>query len=60
LLGLALGAWLMRRGGGWLVRPLPRVIQPLAVLGAWSLSFYMLHQPIFLGALMGGRALRWW
>ena len=26
--------------------------RPLAVLGRWSLSFYMVHQPVLIGALM--------
>ena len=32
----------------------------LALLGRWSLSFYMLHQPVFIGAILGGRQLGWW
>jgi peptidoglycan/LPS O-acetylase OafA/YrhL len=32
--------------------PLPRVAQPLAVLGRWSLSFYMLHQPVLIGVIV--------
>ncbi|MBL8278186.1 MAG: DUF1624 domain-containing protein [Pelomonas sp.] len=35
--------------------PAPR---PLAVLGRWSLSFYMLHQPVLIGALMAVQALK--
>ena len=37
-----------------------RALAPLAVLGRWSLSFYMLHQPVFIGVLVGGRQLGWW
>ncbi len=30
---------------------LPRVFSPLAFLGRWSLSYYMLHQPVMIGLL---------
>ena len=32
--------------------------RPLAVLGCWSLSFYMLHQPVLIGALMAVQFLK--
>lgn len=32
--------------------------RPLAVLGRWSLSFYMLHQPVLIGLLMAVQSLR--
>ncbi|MBA4176432.1 MAG: hypothetical protein C0505_07715 [Leptothrix sp. (in: Bacteria)] len=60
LWGLAAGQWLLEHRRGLLAGPLPAALQPLAVLGRWSLSFYMLHQPVLLGALLGGRALGWW
>jgi uncharacterized membrane protein len=28
---------------------LPRALGPLATLGRWSLTFYMLHQPVLIG-----------
>jgi len=34
-----------------LAAPLPRGLAPLAWLGRWSLSYYMLHQPVMLGML---------
>ena len=37
---------------------LPRALHPLAVLGRWSLSFYMLHQPVLIGLLTLVVALR--
>lgn len=32
--------------------------RPLAVLGRWSLSFYMVHQPVLIGLLMGAQLIR--
>ena len=54
--GLAAGQWLLARS--WLpsARPLHGAVGRLAVLGRWSLSYYMLHQPVLIGALM---ALAW-
>ena len=60
LWGLALGQWLLQHRPVWLAGPLPGALKPLAVLGRWSLSFYMLHQPVFIGALLAGRGLGWW
>jgi peptidoglycan/LPS O-acetylase OafA/YrhL len=31
--------------------PLARAGSPLAWLGRWSLSWYMLHQPVLIGLL---------
>ena len=58
LAGLAVGQWLMARHGGLLAGPLPAVLRPLALLGRWSLSFYMLHQPVFFGLLTAWMAWR--
>ena len=60
LWGLAAGQWLLQHRRSWLTGAVPGALQPLAVLGRWSLSFYMLHQPVFIGAILGGRALGWW
>jgi len=54
--GAATGNWLMRGGMRHLTRTLPATLNPLASLGRWSLSYYMLHQPVLIGALM---ALAW-
>jgi uncharacterized membrane protein len=58
--GLAAGLWLLKRQPDWLGAGVPPWLQPLVVLGRWSLSFYMLHQPVFLGLILAGRALGWW
>lgn len=56
LWGLAAGRWMLRRRPGWLSDPLPSALQrpgrPLAALGRWSLTFYMVHQPVLIGAVM--------
>ncbi len=60
LWGLAAGQWLLAKRRAVLQGPVPAAARPLALLGRWSLSFYMLHQPVFLGVLMGGRKLGLW
>lgn len=51
LWGLALGLYLQRQQPQAWAGPLPHWAQALAVLGRWSLSFYMLHQPILIGVI---------
>ena len=48
LWGYALGRW----RPALLQGRIPAAARPLAVLGRWSLSFYMVHQPVLIGALM--------
>jgi uncharacterized membrane protein len=60
LWGVAAGRWALRHRRAWLVGGVPRELRPLATLGRWSLAFYMLHQPVFIGVLLGGRALGLW
>ena len=60
LFGLAAGRWLLVHRRALLAGAVPRAVAPLALLGRWPLSFYMLHQPVFLGAILGGRWLGWW
>ncbi len=54
--GLAAGQWMLGRRLDWLTRAMPQVATPLAWLGRWSLSWYMLHQPVLIGAMS---ALGW-
>ena len=51
--GVAAGSWLTRHRPAAFTRALPGSLQPLVGLGRWSLSYYMLHQPVLIGALMG-------
>jgi uncharacterized membrane protein len=57
LWGLAAGLWLLARHRALLAGTVPAVLRPLAVLGRWSLSFYMLHQPVLLGMITAWLAL---
>jgi uncharacterized membrane protein len=56
--GLAAGQWVLARRRAWVGGRLADALRPLAVLGRWSLSFYMLHQPVLIGALMAVVAWR--
>jgi uncharacterized membrane protein len=56
--GLAAGRWMLRERPKVVSdRPGPAV-RVLAGLGRWSLTYYMLHQPVMIGALMALAALR--
>ena len=50
--GLATGQALLARAAPLLAGGLPKLLAPLAALGRWPLTFYMLHQPLLIGALM--------
>lgn len=58
--GMAAGQWALRKRasalalfGGALGRGAAgKAFKGLAVLGRWSLTYYMLHQPVLMGALM--------
>lgn len=50
--GLATGQSILVRWPVWLQQALPGGLRPFASLGRWSLSYYMLHQPVMMGFLM--------
>ena len=52
LWGFAAGTWLELHRPEWLRLRLPQAAAPLAWLGRWSLSYYMLHQPVLLGLVL--------
>jgi uncharacterized membrane protein len=56
--GMAAGQWLLARRPRWIERPMPSATYPLAWLGRWSLSWYMLHQPVLIGLVMAASAMR--
>jgi uncharacterized membrane protein len=56
--GLAAGQWVLKHRRDWVGGALPSALSPLATLGRWSLSFYMLHQPVLIGVLMALRELQ--
>lgn len=58
LWGLAAGRWLLAHRPAVLAGPVPPSVRPLAVLGRWSLSFYMVHQPVLIGVLMAVATMR--
>jgi uncharacterized membrane protein len=51
LFGLIAGRWLLAHRRGWLAGAVPPPWRWLPTLGRWSLSFYMLHQPVLIGAI---------
>lgn len=55
--GLAAGRWLLAHRPAWVQTPMPAAAGPLSWMGRWSLSWYMLHQPVMIGALMAVKAL---
>ena len=53
--GLAAGQWLLREKPALVQAPIPGLASPLAWLGRWSLSWYMLHQPLLIGLMLLAR-----
>jgi uncharacterized membrane protein len=58
LLGLAAGQGMLVHRRALMAGALPRALAPLALLGRWPLSFYMLHQPLLIGLILAATALR--
>ena len=59
LIGAALAQGLLRAppDRSWLAGRVPRALNWLPALGRWSLLYYLLHQPILMGALTAWRWL---
>jgi uncharacterized membrane protein len=53
--GMAAGTWLLRQRAAWVQGPIPSGAGFLAWMGRWSLSWYMVHQPVLIGSLMAWR-----
>ncbi len=50
--GAAAGAWWSGRTGSRLTQQMSPVLHSLVMIGRWSLSYYMVHQPLLIGGLM--------
>jgi len=55
LWGLAAGRWLLSHRRDVLAGAVPGFVRPVAALGRWPLTFYMLHQPVLIGAILAWR-----
>ncbi|HVZ43651.1 MAG TPA: heparan-alpha-glucosaminide N-acetyltransferase [Ramlibacter sp.] len=49
--GVVAGQWLLSHRAQWLRARLPAWTGPLSWLGTWSLTWYMLHQPVMIGVM---------
>jgi uncharacterized membrane protein len=50
--GVAAGGRLLARAPHLLAGSVPSGLRPLALLGRWSLTFYMVHQPVLIGLVL--------
>ena len=55
--GVAAGQWLQAHRPDWLTGAIPPATSGLALLGRWSLTFYMVHQPVLIGLVMAAATL---
>jgi len=58
LWGLAAGQVLLKRQRALVAAAVSAPLRPLAALGRWSLSFYMLHQPVLIGITLALKAVK--
>jgi uncharacterized membrane protein len=56
--GMAAGQWTLAHRRHWFSGGVPRAGRVLALLGRWSLTTYMVHQPVFFALLTAVVALR--
>ena len=57
-MGYAATRELLRARPWMLAGHLPAALRPLAALGRWPLTFYMLHQPVLIGLVMAWVAVK--
>ena len=55
--GMAAGQWLLKQPSPVVTIEVPGALSPLSWLGRWSLSWYMLHQPVLIGAMTAIQAM---
>ena len=58
LWGYGLGRWLLANRPQILGGTVPPQFRPWVTLGQWSLSFYMLHQPVLIGLVLLATTMR--
>lgn len=56
--GMAAGTWTLRQRPHWFAIQTGPAGHAMARLGRWSLSYYLLHQPLLIGLLMAVSALK--